>query len=176
MCEPTAIIAGAGLAFSVGSQIAGHNAQEKASAANRAAALRAFREANKDIALLQQQEKEAEAVNVFDIERQARSAQAVATVSAGEAGVTGQSVRDILNDIDRERGEALDRSQQNLDDRMAMLEREKISGRTIMQQRIASVPRPNAAGLWLGIGASALGFGQTFLELQRGKASDPNKE
>lgn len=171
MCDPVSIIASASLAFSVGSQIAGHQAGKKAAAANKAAAVRAFREANKDISLLQQQEKEAHAVNVFDIERQARSAQAVATISAGEAGVTGTSFRELIADIDRERGEALDRSQQNLDDRMAMLEREKISGRTIMQQRIASVPSPSGFGVVAGIGSALFGFGNTVLELNRGKAS-----
>lgn len=170
MCDPVSIIAGASLAFSVGSQIAGASAQNKASAANRAAALRAFREANRDIALLQSQEKEAHAVTVFDIERTAKRAQAVAAVSAGEAHVTGTSVREMIQDLEREGAEAITREEANLEARMAGLEREKISGRTVMQQRIASVPRASTFGTILGIGSSIAGFGTTYLELQRGKA------
>lgn len=169
MCEPVSIIAGASLAFSVGSRIAGAGAQNKAEEANRAAAIRAFKESNTDIALLQSQEKKAAAVNVFDIERKARSAQAVAAVSAGEAGVTGQSVTDIINDIDRERGEASQRADANLDDRMAMLEREKISGRASMRSRIASVPRASTFGVGLGIASDVLGFAKTKIDLDRGK-------
>lgn len=152
------IVAIGSLAFGVGSKIAGKSAQDRAAEANRQAAIRAFKERNRDIALLQSQEKRAHAVNVFDIERKARSAEAVAAISAGEAGVTGQSVREIALDIEREEAEALTRSEQNLQDRMAMMEREKISGRTTMRSRIASVPRGSTFGTILGIGGDVLGF------------------
>lgn len=173
MCDPVSIIAGASLAFSVGSQVAGASAQNKASKANAAAARRAFREANRDIALLQSQEKGAHAINVFDMERQARAAAALAEVSAGEASVTGTSVRELIQDIDRERAEAESRATRNLADRMAGLEREKISGRTVMQERIASVPGANTFGTIIGIGSTVAGFGATALELNRGKAGAP---
>jgi hypothetical protein len=153
-----AIVALGSLAFGVGSSIFGKKAQDEAAEANRLAAIRAFKERNRDIALMQSQEKRAHAVNVFDIERKARSAQAMAAVSAGEAGITGQSVAAIAADIEREAGEAQIRSKQNLQDRMAMMEREKISGRSTMQSRIASVPRGSTFGMIAGIGSQVLGF------------------
>jgi hypothetical protein len=172
MCEPTAIIAGAGLAFKAGSAIAGHKAQNKAAEANEAAALRAYHQNRQDLAILQQQEKQAHAVNVFDVERSARAAQAAAAVSAGEAGVTGQSVADILNDLDRQHAEAAIRTERNLDDRLAMLEREKLAGKAVMRDRIASVPRASTFGTVVGVGGALLGFGGTLLDLQRGKAGE----
>jgi hypothetical protein len=167
--DPASLIGFGSLAFGGVSKLLGKSAQDKAAEANRRAAIRAFKERNKDIALLQSQEKRAAAVNVFDIERKARSAQAVAAVSAGEAGVTGTSVREVLNDLDRERGEAVSRTEANLEDRMAMLEREKISGRTTMRQRISSAPKASTFGTLLGIGGELLTFAGTRIELERGK-------
>ena len=165
-------MAGASLAFGVGSKIAGASAQNKAEKANRAAALKAFRQENRDIAELQAQEKRAVAVNIFDIERTARRAQSVASVSAGEAGVTGQSVQDILNDIGREKGEAVQRTEANLEDRITNLESEKISGRERRRQRVAAVPGASTFGTIIGVGGELLGFGSTYLELQRGKETE----
>jgi hypothetical protein len=164
--DPASLIGFGSLAFGGVSKLLGKSAQDKAAEANRRAAIRAFKERNKDIALLQAQEKRAQAVNVFDIERKARSAQAMAAVSAGEAGVTGQSVVEIVSDIERERGEALQRSEANLQDRMAMMEREKISGRTTMRSRIASVPRASTFGMIAGIGSDILGFASFAKEHQ----------
>ena len=175
MCDPFSIMAGASLAFGVGSKIAGAAAQNKASKVNAASALKAFRQENRDIAELQGQEKRATAVSIFDIERTARRAQSVASVSAGEAGVTGQSVRDILNDIDREKGEAIKRTEDNLEDRITNLESEKITGRERRRQRVAAVPGASTFGTIISVGGELLGFGSTYLEGQRGKAAKEDK-
>ena len=157
------IIAGASLAFGAAKNIAGAKAQNAAAKANRLAAIKASRQTNRDIALLQAQEKAAVATTVFDIERTVRGAQSVALVSAGEAGVTGQSVRDIVNDIDREGGEAISRTEMNLADRMAQLERDKIAGRDVTAQRIAAVPRASTFGTILNLGSTGLAFGNAAI-------------
>lgn len=157
MCEPTAIALGS-LIIGSASAAAQHGAQASASRANRRAAIAAMREASKDISLLQAQQTQASSRTIFEVDRQARSTAALARVSAGEAGVTGMSVEALLGDIDRKLGEFKTAEHKNLNMALKQLEREKLSGRTVAQGRIAAVPPPSPFALGLQIGAQGLSF------------------
>jgi hypothetical protein len=142
MCDPTAIALG-GLVIGAGSAVADHAAQDKAYKENKAASIRAMKEAAKDISLMQAQEQDAARVTIMQADRQARSSKALAAVAAGEAGVTGASVDALLGDIDRELGEFTATTERNLSGRLKQLEREKVSGRTVAQNRINSMSPGN---------------------------------
>ena len=163
MCDPTAIAIGS-LVIGVGSQVAGaaaqKNAADKANANNAAAAKLSAAEASKDISLLELQQGKASTQTVFEMDRAARSTKALAQVSAGEAGVAGLSVEALMGDIDRKIGEARTIESRNLDMAIAQLQREKISGRTVAQERITATHKegPSLAALGLGIAASGLEF------------------
>lgn len=136
----------------------GNKAQNDAAEANAEAAKLAQREASKDISLLQIQETDRTARTIFEADRAARSTQALARVSAGEAGVSGVSVEALLGDIDRKRGEFRTASAKNLDMALEALQREKISGRNVAQARIASVQPANPWATALEIGGIGLEF------------------
>jgi hypothetical protein len=138
--------------------VAQHSAQNKAAAANKREALRAQREASKDISLLQVQQQDATARTIYEADRSARSSQALARVSAGEAGVAGASVEALLGDIDRQLGEFQSTEQRNLDMALDQLQREKISGRQVAQSRIAAVPRGNNLALGISLAGAGLEF------------------
>lgn len=158
MCDPVTAIAAGSLVIGAGSAIAQHKAQAKASKANEAATLASMRESWTDIGIMQVQEGEAAAMTVFEADRQARGAKALAAVSAGEAGVSGASVEALLGDIDRKAGEFKTAEKRNLENTLIQLQREKVSQRTVAQGRIASVPRPNAFATGLTIAGLGLDF------------------
>lgn len=163
MCEPTAIAIGT-LAIGVGSKVLEHKAQNKAAskakAANKTEALRAMREASTDISLLEVQQQDASTRTIYEADRAARSTQALARVSAGEAGVSGLSVEALLGDIDRKIGEFKTTETRNLDMVLDQLQREKVSGRSIAQGRIAAVqiPRPSPFALGVSLAGAGLEF------------------
>jgi hypothetical protein len=114
--------------------------------------------ASTEISLQEIEQKDSTARTIYQVDREARSTQALARVSAGEAGVSGSSVEALLGDIDRKRGEVTVAEGRNLGMILSQLDREKISGRTIAQSRIANVPKASTAATALNIGGQFLGF------------------
>lgn len=157
MCDPTAIAIGS-LVIGAASSEAKASSEAAASRANRAEAIRAMREQSKDISLEQVQQQDATARTIYETDREARSSQALAHVSAGEAGVTGISVQALLGDIDRKRGEFASTERRNLGMVLASLQREKITGRQTARSRIAAVPPPSPFALGLSIASQGLEF------------------
>lgn len=166
MCDIVTGLAVASFVVGAGSAIAGHNAQAEAAEANREAALRAMQAAWTDINLLETEVQERTAVSVYQATRQARAARSLAEVSAGEAGVGGNSAEAVLADIEGDLGEYAARAQRQGEREVAQLQREKVSGRVVAQQRIAQVPEPNAFATGLRIAGSALGAGRFYLGSQ----------
>jgi hypothetical protein len=163
MCDPTAI-AISSLVIGAGSKVLQHSADtkavNKANAANEAGAKLSAAQASTDISLLELQQGQQTGQTIYQADRQARSTQALARVSAGEAGVSGVSVEALMGDIDRKLGEFKTAESRNLDMAVASLQREKISGRTIAQARITATHQtaPSTAALGLGIAATGLEF------------------
>lgn len=163
MCDPTTI-AITGLILTVGSEALSAKGQNDQSNANKAAATKAAIEGSRDITLLEQQQQAVASQTIASADRQARQAKALASVSAGEAGVAGASVDALLNGIDRDLAALKTTTHQNLDMTIAQLEREKISGRTTAQNRIAEVPSVNPFAVGLRIGGAAA---STYAQVKR---------
>lgn len=152
-------MAAASLLLQAGGAVVGHQAQAKASKANKKEALRAMHESWKDISLREVQEQDAAQQTIMQADRQARLAAGAARVSAGESGVTGASVDALLMDIERDAAEFDATTTRNLDMTIAQFQREKSSGRAVAQNRINSQPAPNP---WL-TGLTIAGAGADFL-------------
>ena len=157
MALPLAIAIGS-LILGIGKEVLGAKAQNDASKANKAEAIRVSRETAQAISLQQIQQRQATSRTIYQTDRDARSAQALASVSAGEAGVEGLSVEALLGDLDRKRAEFTSTEGRNLDVALVELEREKKSGRSIAQGRIAAVPKANPFAVGIGIAGVGLAF------------------
>lgn len=155
MCEPTTIAAGATLAVNAASSLVGHFAQQEAHEQNRRAALRAAREASSTITLRQLQEAEAAKQTIFDMDMEARRAEAQTRVMAGESGVAGTSVSLLLDDLERQRLLAegrVEREQENIHEQ---LERERKGVWAQYRSRVNAVPAPS----WLSTSLQIAGAG-----------------
>lgn len=172
MCDPVTALAAGSFVISAGSAIGQHKAQAKASKANEAAAIASMRETWTDVGVMQTQQQDASSQTMFEADRQARGAGALARVSAGEAGVDGISVEALLGDIERKRGEFRTAEKRNLDNIITQLQREKVSGRTVAQNRIAAVPQPNSFATGLMIAGAGLEFATGYVARHSPKKSD----
>jgi hypothetical protein len=169
VCEPATIIAGASLAIEVGSSIAGASAQNKASKANKAAAEQAMRDTWKDISLREVQEQDSTSLTIMQADRQARSADAVARVSAGEAGVAGASVDALIGDISRQASDFKVTAERNLDATITQLQREKVGAKSAAQSRINAVPSANPFATSLQIVSAGVNFADKIVSRKPSK-------
>jgi len=169
VCDPVTIIAGASLAIEAGSSIAGASAQNKASKANKAAAQQAMQDTWKDISLREVQEQDATSLTIMQADRQARSADAVARVSAGEAGVSGASVDALIGDISAQASTFKVTQERNLDMTISQLQREKVSAKNVAQNRINAVPRANPFATGLQIASAGVTFADKIVSRKPSK-------
>lgn len=171
MCDPGTIIAGASLAIGTGSAVVQHKAQAKAAKANEANAVQSMVESWKDISLQEVQQQDATALTIMQSDRAARKADALARVSAGEAGVAGASVDAFLGDLSAEASAFKMTQERNLNMTTAQLQREKISGRSVAQNRINAVPAPNLFATGLTIASQGLDFATKIVSRKPSKGS-----
>lgn len=143
MCEPATILTAASVAISAGSAYANYSGQKKAADQNKEAATNALHDSWAGLTLREGQEQSATSQSIMGIERQARDAKAIASLSAGESGVSGASVDALLSDITSQRLTAQTTERRNLDMTIEQLQREKVSGYATAASRIAGVPAPN---------------------------------
>ena len=164
MCDPVSGMMAAAFVIKAGGAIAGAAAQSKASKENKEAALRAMHSVWTDIALQQGQVIEGAAVSIFESEKGAKVEIALQQASAGEAGVTGISAKELEQAVERDQSEFEIQTERNRDDTLAQLQREKLTGRQIAQNRIRSVPPANPFATALRIGASATGAAGAIID------------
>ena len=168
MCDPMTmgIAAAAGQAVQFQAQQAQADAQrqhqENVYERNKQQAMEARNQKTQQEHLRQMQEREAAEADIVTQGREANQARARARVSAAEAGVTGQSVDQMLMDFDRQEGEyrtALSRnfqmSQQQSETRKEMYRNEQQS-RTVNAQP-DPISSPNLLAGALRIGSSGFG-------------------
>lgn len=153
-------LATAAFAVDAGGAIAGHAAQNKASAANKNEAKKAYLTNVRDLTLREDQESQANTMTILEADREMRRTQALARVSAGESNLAGVSVDAIMGDLDRQGAEFRDRSNQNLDMTLSQIERDKAAARATMTSRVNSVPTANPFATALRIGSAGLSFGE----------------
>lgn len=169
MCDPGTIIAGASLAIGVGSSIADASAKNKQAAANKASALAAMNEEWKGISLQETQQQDATGLTIMQADRQARSADAAARVSAGEAGVSGASVDAMLGDISAQASTFKQVQKQNLDMTIAQDQQQKRGAAVDAQNRINGVQPANPFATGLTIVGLGLDTASTLLSRKPSK-------
>lgn len=165
MCSPLLVI---GAAVQIGGQVANHVAQNKASKANKVAAMADMRLQYADVNARQVEEQKAAAGQIQAGLQQKDSAQGTALAAAAGAGVGGLSVEALINTIEGDAASYKDSVQEQLDLTTAQAEREKRGITAGAANRIASVPKASILGTGLkitGIGVDAYA---------RYKATQPN--
>lgn len=152
------ILAGASLAVGLGKDIAGAAAQNKQAAAERAAAIASRNESFRQLSLQESQQQDATAQAINAIDRQGQSQDALARVSAGEAGVAGASVDALAGDLAAQAANAKIITQRNLDMTIAQIQEQKRGIATEAKNRInGAQPASN-----LALGLDVLGTGLSF--------------
>lgn len=149
---PFAIAAAANAAVGIASTLLGASEQDKAARANKRAAKADAALQIQQLVMRQRQMQQNSARSIFMADLEARRADAITRVSAGESGVEGASVDMILADIERQRLQATTDEQQNLKNmnEQAGVERQGIYAQ--MRARINSVPESNPWATALQIG------------------------
>lgn len=142
-------------ALSVGSTIAGHSAQAKASRANARAARRAARLNSAELSKRGVQETIAAAAQANAIRRQTLAARSSLAASVASAGLTGNTVDALDAEFVAGQDAATGQLMQSLAWTLDSLQYNQVAEYAQMRSRIASVPPPNpfATGLQLGAGA-----------------------
>jgi hypothetical protein len=165
MCDPATAIAATSLALGAGSAIASAKAQDKLAKTNAADAIRARNEDFRALGLQEQQTQDATQASIMTAHRTALNADAVARLSAGEAGVAGASVQAILGDISAQESEFTTQAQRNETATITQLQQEKRGAAAGAQSRINAVQPSNPLAVGLTIGAGALDFASNQIRL-----------
>jgi hypothetical protein len=155
MCDPTGL-AIASFALTAGSIYKNHRDQKKAAQDNREAA-------NSDRVLamydasLRGQEEIAAATRAIQAGRaQGSAVRAEITASAGEAGVVGQSVDMLLDDVHRDEAAHVQSIEDNTQVTLDQLQRVKAGATALADSRINSMRGPSAFGTGLQIMGAGL--------------------
>lgn len=163
MCEPVSLI---GFGLSAAGSIMNYSAQQQAhSQSKRDAAINDYNARinfgyqQRDLNTRQVQEQEAAAAKRFDAHLEAQRAKSTATVAAGEGGVTGLSVVQLLGDYDAKAGRYKDRVDQQLEGNIANIESQKKGSAANALDRINSVkvlPKPSFIDAGLRIASAGV--------------------
>lgn len=155
-------LATASFVLQAGQAVAAHSAQEKAKKENKRAALDAARRSTADLEARSTEERIAAAQQMLQIQRQSRQAGALARLSAGEAGVTGNSLAAQAATIQRDELTASGVVRSNLERTLAQIGRMKAGELSQTQSRINAVPGANPFATAIQIGSAGLDFLNTF--------------
>lgn len=161
MCDPVTLMA-AGLAMSVGSNVAGFVGQNKMAKQNAQNATEAAILDFEQLGLRRMEEEAAAATQLDESRREALRVRSAAAVSAGEAGVSGNSVNQLLGAISAAQGRNANTIASNLRSRTAQLNVEGQAISTGAQGRINSVPKGSLGSMLLNIGSDAVGHVSQF--------------
>lgn len=175
MCDPVSIAVAsfASTAASTGLSFIG---QSQAASAQQAAN-QATAQSARQSALLQHrtideritQEREAASQGIANADRSQRAAQSRAAVSAGEAGVQGNSVNSLIGDIGMTFGRERSNISRNLDNTTNQLVLSGQGVTTNTKSRINQLPRPNppsVAGTGLQLVGGGLSAYNTYEQLR----------
>lgn len=171
MCDPASI----GLALSVTSTIAGVAGQAQTANAEAKVQKENFRRqeeaANNAFMIQAQQENErlaeetaADSAAIQDVQRDSLEAQAAARVAAGEGGVSGLSVKALLDDFRRDEATFVNRTLESAKYREDQSRRRLESAAATRQSRVNSaiptkpIKRPSFAGASLRIAGAGVDY------------------
>ena len=171
MCNP-ALAAGASVLQGIQQQNAAVDAANRQNAAYRENvnnSFTAFQDENRSLNRRIGQESDAKAQNSFAKMIEALRLQGRAQTAAGEAGVSGNSVSALLNDLTRQEGVAQNTISRNFENTKMQLEDQKTSTQATFKNRVNSVQKgyaPSAGDAMLGI---ALNAGTSYYAAQQGQ-------
>jgi hypothetical protein len=163
MCDPVTALAVGSFAITAGSAIVENKAKSQQSKENKSNALEAFQANINALDTRETQEKDAAGQTIMQADRQARAADALAKVSAGEAGVAGASVDAVLQNLTRQKNTFDVSAKENLHNTLTQIEAEKSGASATAQSRINSAPPPNPFLSVLQIGEAGINFGNTVV-------------
>lgn len=161
MCPPL-VIAGIGAATSVAGALAKKSAQDQASAANAKSAKQALLADWQQLDLREQQTQDAASMSIMAADRAARQSKAIASVSAGESGVAGNSVDALLSTFNNDASQARVTTSRNLEDQLNQLQLEKGGAKAQEQSRIDAVQPGSGLLTALQIGGAGIGFANAY--------------
>lgn len=156
MCAPTSLITSALQLVQLG--VENQEANDRADK-NEARVREASKNAFSLIGMRQQQEQMGAAQTIYQMDLEARKADAKTRVAAGESGVAGASIDALLADIERQRLMAASGTQKNADASVAQLQEEKKGVEASRKAQLESVQRPNPYLTGLKAGSIVIGGG-----------------
>lgn len=167
MCEPTAIIAGVGAVISIGGEIIGANEQQRKHEENSRQARESAKNATKLLGLRQMQEQKAAAQTIYQMDLEARTADAKTRVSAGESGVAGASIDALVADIERQRLMAEAGTRENAQGTVDQLNEEKKVVRSNSAAQVNSVASANPWATGLRIGGHTANAAASYASIRK---------
>ena len=135
--------------------VASHQAQSAQASANARAAQAAAMSEYRQLNMQQRQEETIAAQRKLAAQLQEAELLARGTVAAGEAGVAGRSVEDVLSNISRGALEEQNILTQNLEAYNRQLDEQRTGVKTRAQSRINQVAQPSILGTGLKIASDA---------------------
>lgn len=171
MCSPE-LAAGASVLQGIQQQNAAVDAANRQNALYRQNvnnSLTAFQDENRALNRRIGQESDAKAQSSFAKMIEALQLQGRAQTAAGEAGVSGNSVSALFNDLARQEGVAQNTIARNFENTKMQLEDQKTGTQSTFQSRVNSVQKgyaPSAGDAMLGI---ALNAGTSYYSAQQGQ-------
>ena len=135
--------------------VASHQAQSAQASANAKAAQAAAMSEYRQLNMQQRQEETIAAQRKLAAQLQEAELLARGTVAAGEAGVAGRSVEDVLSNISRGALEEQNILTQNLEAYNRQLDEQRTGVKTRAQSRINQVAQPSILGTGLKIASDA---------------------
>jgi uncharacterized protein HemX len=166
MCEPTTIalaIAAVGTGASLIQQEENASAQNKFNDKQWENSVKARNENLTQIELQKQQAAQQAGQKQFENNQAAQKAQATTLVSAGENGITGQSVDSLLAELDGSRGRYNDSVSRNLTENINAMDTQRLNVQTSAVNQVSQLKTPQAPdyiGAALKIGSAAYDYSQ----------------
>lgn len=150
------------VAIAVGQGLLDYFGKKKQAKANRKAALANLAIMYDDLNARARQEQAAASQQRQAVQQDAAHLRAETTVGAASSNVAGASVTALLNDITAQELNATGTIDQNLENTLDQIQRNKRGARAQAESQIAGVPQPSLAGAGLGIGVGVFDAFQRY--------------
>lgn len=169
MCEPVSIISGVSAGLGIASSVSAYSQGKKNAKAQRAAAIAEYEANMRGLNDRGLQELEASAQARLQQQREYRAARAQAIVAAEDAGIMGNTVEGLLNDLAIQQADRDNAVDTNIDWTLQQLRNEQLGAANTMQGRYNSARSPSFGSLLISVGGQALNGYMTYKN-----RTDPN--
>lgn len=156
MCEPVSILSAASAGLGIASSVGQYSQSKRNAKAQRAAAIQEYEANMRGLNDRGQQELEASAETRLQQQREYRSAKASAVVAAEGAGILGNTVDGLLNDLAMQQADRNKAVDTNIDWTLRQLRAEQQGAANTMQGRHNQARNPSFGSLLINVGGQAL--------------------